>query len=42
MESARFQIKNGMTPMGDQPQAIDLLADGVEKGLKEQILLGVT
>lgn len=28
--------------MGDQPQAIDELVDGVERGFKEQTLLGVT
>ena len=29
-------------PSGDQPQAIDLLATGVERGEKSQVLLGVT
>ena len=29
-------------PAGDQPQAIEKLADGVERGLRYQTLLGVT
>lgn len=29
-------------PAGDQPQAIDALADGVEQGLRYQTLMGVT
>ena len=28
--------------MGDQPEAIEALSDGIEKGLREQVLLGVT
>ena len=31
-----------ITPSGDQPQAIAALAEGIENGLKEQVLLGVT
>ena len=38
----RFQLVSGFEPTGDQPQAIDKLASGVEKGLREQVLLGVT
>jgi len=30
------------TPQGDQPQAIDELANGVQQGRKQQVLLGVT
>ena len=30
------------TPSGDQPQAIEKLARGIEDGLREQVLLGVT
>jgi excinuclease ABC subunit B len=37
-----FQIKSGYTPAGDQPEAIAALVDGVEAGLAEQTLLGVT
>ncbi len=29
-------------PSGDQPQAIDTLAQGLENGIEEQVLLGVT
>ena len=29
-------------PQGDQPQAIEKLVQGVEKGLRDQVLLGVT
>ncbi len=28
--------------MGDQPEAIEALSDGIERGLREQVLLGVT
>ena len=28
--------------MGDQPEAIDTLVRGIENGLDEQVLLGVT
>ena len=28
--------------MGDQPEAIDTLVEGIENGIDEQILLGVT
>ena len=37
-----FQVVSDYTPSGDQPQAIDALARGVENGLDEQVLLGVT
>ncbi len=30
------------SPTGDQPEAIDKLAEGLERGFKEQVLLGVT
>ncbi len=38
----RFVLKAPYTASGDQPQAIDALAKGIENGLKEQVLLGVT
>ncbi|MDR2515527.1 MAG: excinuclease ABC subunit UvrB [Christensenellaceae bacterium] len=38
----RFEIGNGMVPKGDQPEAIERLAAGIEDGLKAQVLLGVT
>ena len=37
-----FQIVSDYGPTGDQPQAIDMLAEGVDKGLRHQTLLGVT
>lgn len=39
---ADFKIKSEYTPAGDQVDAIKKLADGVEMGLTEQTLLGVT
>ncbi|MBQ2942298.1 MAG: excinuclease ABC subunit UvrB [Clostridia bacterium] len=38
----KFVLKSPFKPAGDQGQAIDKLADGIEKGEKGQILLGVT
>ena len=37
-----FKLVSNYKPTGDQPQAIDKLVDGIEKGYKEQTLLGVT
>ena len=37
-----LKIHSKFKPMGDQPQAIDSLVDGLNKGLKAQTLLGVT
>ena len=37
-----FQVVSEYTPSGDQPQAIAKLAQGIEDGLREQVLLGVT
>lgn len=37
-----FEIKAPFEPAGDQPQAIEKLAEGVEKGLASQVLLGAT
>jgi excinuclease ABC subunit B len=37
-----FQVVSPFQPTGDQPQAIEQLAEGVEKGLTHQVLLGVT
>ncbi len=37
-----FKLVSDYKPRGDQPKAIEMLADGVEKGLREQILLGAT
>ena len=38
----RFELVSPFKPMGDQPEAIKELCDGVNKGFKEQTLLGVT
>ena len=38
----KFKIKAPFAPAGDQPQAINKLAEGVEKGLHTQVLLGAT
>ena len=37
-----FQVVSEYSPAGDQPQAIEMLAQGVRMGLQEQTLLGVT
>jgi len=42
IESRPFRIDSDMKPMGDQPQAIDTLVQGMEDGLSSQTLLGVT
>ena len=38
----KFEVVSEYKPSGDQPQAIAALAEGIENGLKEQVLLGVT
>jgi len=38
----KFEVVSPYLPAGDQPQAIDKLAQGIELGLEEQTLLGVT
>ena len=38
----QFQLVSEMRPSGDQPQAIESLVNGVNWGLREQTLLGVT
>ena len=37
-----FKVVSDYSPAGDQPEAIDALARGLELGLEEQTLLGVT
>ena len=37
-----FQVISDYQPSGDQPEAIDVLATGLENGIEEQVLLGVT
>ena len=37
-----FKLVSQYKPMGDQPEAIDSLVSGIENGIDEQVLLGVT
>ena len=37
-----FQIVTDFTPQGDQPRAIEKLTEGIMRGEKHQVLLGVT
>ncbi|MBB1078008.1 excinuclease ABC subunit UvrB, partial [Rhodoferax sp. 4810] len=37
-----FKLTSPFHPSGDQPEAINMLADGVQAGVKSQVLLGVT
>ncbi len=39
---AKFQLHSPYSPTGDQPEAIARLAEGIEDGLRSQVLLGVT
>ncbi len=39
---SQFKIQTDYMPKGDQPQAIDSLVKGIEKGYRDQVLLGVT
>ena len=38
----KFEVVSEYTPSGDQPEAIEALSHGIEMGLDEQTLLGVT
>ena len=38
----KFVLKAPYAPSGDQPQAIEALAKGVNQGMDAQVLLGVT
>ncbi len=40
--SPPFRINSEFQPAGDQPAAIDKLVEGLEAGLSDQVLLGVT
>ena len=42
MDEKRFSLQSTYKPTGDQPQAISQLVAGLEKGLREQTMLGVT
>src|SRR5579884_549361 len=37
-----FKLSSEFQPAGDQPQAIDELCEGLRRGEKDQVLLGVT
>src|SRR5207248_8966595 len=37
-----FRLHSEFQPAGDQPQAIDELCEGLERGERDQVLLGVT
>ena len=38
----KFELKSKYSPAGDQPEAIEKLVEGLNDGLKDQVLLGVT
>ncbi|MBQ7475158.1 MAG: excinuclease ABC subunit UvrB [Clostridia bacterium] len=38
----KFELHSPFRPTGDQPEAIEALTRGLDAGLKEQVLLGVT
>ena len=38
----KFKVVSKYKPTGDQPKAIEKIAEGFQKGLKFQTLLGVT
>ncbi|MEW6530893.1 MAG: excinuclease ABC subunit UvrB [Thermodesulfobacteriota bacterium] len=42
MSTGTFKLVSEFVPQGDQPAAIDALVDGVSRGLRDQVLLGVT
>ncbi|MBI3301047.1 MAG: excinuclease ABC subunit UvrB [Deltaproteobacteria bacterium] len=41
-QQGTFTLVSDFHPQGDQPPAIDQLVEGLEQGLKHQVLLGVT
>ena len=38
----QFRLQSDYKPSGDQPQAIKILVNGIEKEHKHQVLLGIT
>ena len=42
LSEQRFELISDFSPQGDQPQAIDQLTEGLQRGNKAQTLLGVT
>ena len=39
---ADFKLYSKFQPMGDQPKAIKKLSDGIARGERDQVLLGIT
>lgn len=42
MSNAPFKLVSPMEPTGDQPEAIQKLVAGIQSGMKDQVLVGVT
>ena len=42
MEHFDFKLKSAFKPTGDQPEAIQKLTEGVQDGIRTQVLVGVT
>ncbi len=42
LDNAQFELISDFSPQGDQPEAIDKLTEGLQRGDKAQTLLGVT
>ena len=42
MSDNKFKLVTNYSPSGDQPEAIKSLVNGINNGLKHQVLLGVT
>lgn len=42
MIKGEFKVESPFEPSGDQPEAISQLVDGINNGLRNQVLLGVT
>ncbi len=39
---AEFKVHSGFDPMGDQPEAIETISEGIRRGKRAQTLMGVT
>jgi excinuclease ABC subunit B len=42
LADTKFELKSDFVPKGDQPQAIEALLAGIDRGEKHQVILGVT
>ena len=42
LNNSIFDLVSNFSPAGDQPQAIAELTEGINNGIKNQVLLGVT